>query len=168
MGVLDDLRSWYVAQCDGEWEHTYGIQIETMDNPGWSVEIALRDTILEGKPFDPIEEGSETDDAPSWIRYGLEGSKFRGFGDPGRLEQILVVFLDWAKTQPDWLALPHPEDTQARDDIEFWVLLNRSLASESCRVEGCEEKRVQSSLVCPFHHFEQVTGRACPFPGKSA
>ena len=193
VSVLDDLRRWYVAHCDGDWEHTYGVNIGTLDNPGWSVEIDLRDTLLEGKPFDTVEEGLGTDDLRSregfrpdspaaaaveeglgtddlrsWLRCGIEGSKFRGFGDPGRLEQILGVFIDWAKSQSDWLALPHPEDTQARDDREFWDLLNRSMASETCRHEGCEGRRVQSSVLCPFHHFEQITGRACPFPGKPA
>jgi hypothetical protein len=168
VGVLEDLRSWYVAQCDGDWEHTYGIRIDTMDNTGWCVQIDLRDTLLKGKQFDPIDEGLETDDLGLWIRCSVEGSKFRGFGDLGRLEQILGIFLDWAKTRPDWLAIPHSEDLQARDDREFWDLLNRSLANETCGEEGCEELRVRSSILCPFHHFEQVTGRACPFPGKSA
>lgn len=26
------LQMWYVAQCDDEWEHAYGIKIETLDN----------------------------------------------------------------------------------------------------------------------------------------
>jgi hypothetical protein len=32
---LNELQVWYGAQCNGSWEHTYGIKIETLDNPGW-------------------------------------------------------------------------------------------------------------------------------------
>jgi hypothetical protein len=28
------LEAWYASRCDGEWEHGYGISIETLDNPG--------------------------------------------------------------------------------------------------------------------------------------
>ena len=34
----------------------YGVRIDTVDNPGWSVEIDLTDTYLEDVPFDSIEE----------------------------------------------------------------------------------------------------------------
>jgi hypothetical protein len=44
--VLIELRAWYLAQCDDEWEHAYGINIETLDNPGWSIRIDLVDTPL--------------------------------------------------------------------------------------------------------------------------
>jgi len=36
----DDVRAideWYQRKCDGVWEHTYGVRIETCDNPGWIV-----------------------------------------------------------------------------------------------------------------------------------
>ncbi|GHB54781.1 hypothetical protein GCM10010331_48120 [Streptomyces xanthochromogenes] len=33
--VLDRLQSWYSAQCNGDWEHEWGIKIDTLDNPGW-------------------------------------------------------------------------------------------------------------------------------------
>ncbi|MFJ5673999.1 Imm53 family immunity protein [Streptomyces sp. NPDC093097] len=36
---LSSLTAWYTCQCDGDWEHEYGIRIETLGNPGWSVEI---------------------------------------------------------------------------------------------------------------------------------
>jgi hypothetical protein len=32
--LLKRLQDWYVSQCDGGWEHTYGISIDTLDNPG--------------------------------------------------------------------------------------------------------------------------------------
>jgi hypothetical protein len=32
--LLEWLMRWYAAHCDGEWEHTYGVVIDTLDNPG--------------------------------------------------------------------------------------------------------------------------------------
>jgi hypothetical protein len=31
--VLGWLEQWYQQQCDDEWEHHYGVTIETLDNP---------------------------------------------------------------------------------------------------------------------------------------
>ena len=46
---LDFLQQWYAEQCNGDWEHEFGIKIETLDNPGWSLEIDLAKTIYEGR-----------------------------------------------------------------------------------------------------------------------
>jgi hypothetical protein len=62
MTALDDLHHWYLAQCDGDWEHSNGISIETLDNPGWSVKIDLSDTRLDGIPFTPFETGDSQGD----------------------------------------------------------------------------------------------------------
>lgn len=39
--LLTWLNSWYINQCNGDWEHSYGINIRTVDNPGWTLEIDL-------------------------------------------------------------------------------------------------------------------------------
>ena len=31
------LSNWFASQCDGEFEHAYGIRIESTDNPGWLI-----------------------------------------------------------------------------------------------------------------------------------
>ncbi|QDU82836.1 hypothetical protein Pla110_45990 [Polystyrenella longa] len=43
--VEDDLlalQAWYHYRCDGEWEHRYGLTIETCDNPGWQISFTDR------------------------------------------------------------------------------------------------------------------------------
>ena len=52
--MLDWIANWYISQCDGRWEHFYGIKIDTLDNSGWGVEIDLSDTDLIDKPFTNI------------------------------------------------------------------------------------------------------------------
>jgi len=42
------IQKWYKSQCNGDWEHEYGVKIETVDNSGWYVTINLMDTNLEG------------------------------------------------------------------------------------------------------------------------
>ncbi len=59
-----------MAQCDGEWEHDYGIKIETLDNPGWLVSIDLLGTDLEDKSFPTIAQGvgaKSNPRSPTWI-----------------------------------------------------------------------------------------------------
>ena len=38
--ALRTIDEWFRQCCDGEWEHRYGIRIETTDNPGWLLTIA--------------------------------------------------------------------------------------------------------------------------------
>jgi hypothetical protein len=62
---LSWLQQWYSAHCDGVWEHSFGITIETIDNPGWSVTISLERTELESMPFEPVKtEANERD----WVQ----------------------------------------------------------------------------------------------------
>lgn len=49
--MLQWIQEWYKSNCDGYWEHMYGVKIDTLDNPGWIVHIDLIDTPLEQKEF---------------------------------------------------------------------------------------------------------------------
>ena len=68
---LYELQKWYASQCDGDWEHSNGIKIMSIDNPGWHVAINLTDTELEGKQVDLIQiERTEEDVITSYsIHY---------------------------------------------------------------------------------------------------
>jgi len=93
MNYLSMLQDWYKSNCDGFWEHGYGVKIETLDNPGWMVEINLEETELENKAFDSMEVQKEDED--DWIVCKKEGNFFKGFGGPDKLEEILKIFLEW-------------------------------------------------------------------------
>jgi hypothetical protein len=93
MEPLENIQEWYAACCDGEWEHTYGVRIETLDNPGWAVDIDLTDTPLAGKPFESVNlERTEND----WLNCQVSSGRFRGRGGPKNLDEILHIFRDWA------------------------------------------------------------------------
>src|SRR5690348_1300611 len=44
MEIIEWIQAWYLDQCDGHWEHQYGMVIETLDNPGWSIRVELEGT----------------------------------------------------------------------------------------------------------------------------
>ncbi len=94
----DDLAfisRWFAARCDGRWEHQFGISIETIDNPGWTIVIDLRATPLERSSFAPINSNVRDSD---WIKCEVVDGKFTGAGDPSKFGAILRLFVDFAKS----------------------------------------------------------------------
>ena len=85
----------YKSNCDGDWEHLYGVKIGTIDNPGWGVDIDLLDTLLQDKPFQKIQVDNGDDD---WIVCLVKDNIFTGAGDPNKLEIILKTFRDWVES----------------------------------------------------------------------
>jgi hypothetical protein len=94
MEALDRLAQWYSAQCDGDWEHEFGIELGTLDNPGWSLSIDLSETGLEGVPF---AEVSDLESASEWITCKVVGQKFEGRCGAKVLKRMIVIFLQWAE-----------------------------------------------------------------------
>src|SRR5690349_19605982 len=90
------LMRWYASQCNDEWEHSYGIEIGTLDNPGWSLKIDLNETALEGKPLAPIS----VEDDVRWMAAKIEDARFVAHGGPLSLDDLIGLFRSWA-TQID-------------------------------------------------------------------
>lgn len=67
--LIDRLMAWYADQCDGDWEHSYGLALSTLDNPGWRLQIDLTQTYLEGKSF---VEVSNLEPDIEWYRCWVE------------------------------------------------------------------------------------------------
>jgi len=92
---IERLENWYRRNCNGDWEHTYGIFISNIDNPGWSLRVELADTSLYEAEFTEIK--IQREDELDWIICKVEGCNFLGYGGPSNLNELLNVFLDWAK-----------------------------------------------------------------------
>jgi hypothetical protein len=91
--ALTSLQSWFASECNGDWEHQFGVRIETSDNPGWIVEIDLADTVLDGVEFVPIHRPSGEND---FLFCMVEGRKFKASaGGPNSLVTVLTVFEQW-------------------------------------------------------------------------
>ena len=93
LNTLLRLEQWFESMCNGDWEHTYGITIETLDNPGWHVSVELSDTPLAEFPFQAIRQDFDKDD---WFQCEVSKGIFQGSCSTGRLNQLLNAFLDWA------------------------------------------------------------------------
>ncbi len=93
------LQAWYVEQCDGYWEHMFGVQIKTLDNPGWSLTIDLEQTPLEDAALARLmTERNETD----WVSYEIKDRQFLAYGGPGNLEEMIAIFEQvWAEQIAD-------------------------------------------------------------------
>lgn len=46
------VQKWYADNVDGDWEHLNGVEIATLDNPGWSLGIDIAETELSDRAFD--------------------------------------------------------------------------------------------------------------------
>ena len=57
---IERLQAWYAGECDGDWEHSYGVKIGPLDNPGWLVQIDLTGTSLSNVPFKAVERRAST------------------------------------------------------------------------------------------------------------
>ena len=91
--LLARLQDWYAANCDGDWENTYGVTIESLDNPGWRVTIDLHGTPLEGREFEAVEIMRGLQD---WLDCHVQDKKFVAGCGPRNLNELLKTFFDWA------------------------------------------------------------------------
>jgi hypothetical protein len=98
------LTQWYLDQCDSDWEHSFGVKIDTLDNPGWSLKIDLRDTDLQAKPFNRVEHGEPASDLDEWRSLGswcvadVKGDTFEVACGPLDLSSAIQVFRDWVES----------------------------------------------------------------------
>jgi hypothetical protein len=114
--MLPKLQAWYLSHCDGDWEHSYGVRIDTLDNPGWSITVDLVGTELEHTPLTSTLFGVSEEDAiqggsgnVNWHVCKRSESQFLGYGGPRDLSMLINVFLSWAEeslknglTGPRW------------------------------------------------------------------
>lgn len=89
MEILKWLEEWYTKECDGNWEHSYGITITTIDNPGWQVQIDLRGTRYSDMRMEEVRQDNGDDD---WLICSIKNGTFQGFGDGLKLGEIICIF----------------------------------------------------------------------------
>lgn len=94
MNNLEWLEKWYQKNCDGLWEHLYGIKIETLDNPGWYINIDLRETDYANLQINDLNQDNGDSD---WIKCSITDGVFRGFGDTLKLNKIIQIFKGWVE-----------------------------------------------------------------------
>lgn len=96
MNAFEFLANWYQEHCNGDWEHQYGVRIDTIDNPGWQVQIDLAETQFENLIIDyQLVEKGEHD----WFCYSVKDKLFRAAGDPQKLETLISKFREIAEAK---------------------------------------------------------------------
>jgi hypothetical protein len=86
------LEEWYRQRYNGDWEHAWGIKIETLDNPGWKIKINLNETRVEDKTLQRVRIQRSEDD---WIDYRAEKRTFHAGCGPLNLCETIRIFVDW-------------------------------------------------------------------------
>ena len=97
--IVDDfawLTEWYASQCNGDWEHTYGVNLTNLDNPGWSLTVDLEDTDLEKCAFAAVEHNLTSD--VSWWTCRVKDNKFEAQCGSRDLLSVLAIFRVWAES----------------------------------------------------------------------
>jgi hypothetical protein len=87
------LEEWYQKRCNGEWEHSFGISISTLDNPGWKVRIDLDGTPYAALPDVEITERYDSDS--EWMLCKVVEGVYEGTGGPLMLGPIVQTFRKW-------------------------------------------------------------------------
>ncbi|MCX5214423.1 immunity 53 family protein [Kitasatospora sp. NBC_00240] len=81
-------------QCDEDWEHEWGVTIDTLDKPGWSVRVDLEETDLEGREFPRQDIKRGKDD---WVMARTADLAFHAACGSGNLTVALTLFRSWAR-----------------------------------------------------------------------
>jgi len=111
------LQQWYWRHRNGDWERSYGVTIDSMDNPGWSLTINLQDTALQHRAFEAqsVQRGKY-----DWLECSVADGSFRGYCSPNNLGELIDVFASWADAAheiPDIFAAIEHGDVEAVKDI---------------------------------------------------
>ena len=91
--VLAELQRWYLHQCDGDWEHSFGVIVDTLDNPGWRVRVDLVDTALHANEYERVETHRKEND---WVVSWRDEKLWHAACGPLNLQEALGLFLTWA------------------------------------------------------------------------
>src|SRR5690349_10495705 len=94
---IEWLMAWYQSNCDGDWEHQHSIQIGTLDNPGWYLDVNLEDTSKAGSVVPrKLVERTEND----WIAVEVKDNMFKAHGGPGNLSEMIQLFAAFVEDHP--------------------------------------------------------------------
>ena len=183
MSTLSELQDWYLAQCNGDWEHEFGVSISTLDNPGWHLAVELADSWLEDQSFEAVEYGdgdiridSQSDELPdtpdfgSWIKCYVKDNVFYGYCGALKLEEVIRIFLEWARVTEEAQQKPEAiaqreKYLQGKSDRAYWNVLGDDVWQRECCVEGCSNLCARNVVRCRAHHFEFVRRRPYSYDG---
>ena len=90
--TIERLQDWYKLNCNGDWEHSYGFSISTLDNPGWTIRIDLEETCLEALNYS--KEFQNPNFEHDWFFIKTENKVLDIACGPENLKKVFEIFLD--------------------------------------------------------------------------
>lgn len=97
MDMLSRLNAWFDSQWEAEEHEDVMLKLESLDNPGWhlTVDVAwLKNMTLKDKIFEELSISRAEGD---WIVARKDGTLLEIFGGIHNLDEMLLIFLDWAE-----------------------------------------------------------------------
>ncbi|MGL1935698.1 MAG: immunity 53 family protein [Fibrobacterales bacterium] len=92
INIIERLQEWYRSNCNGDWEHSFGVSIDTLDNPGWIIKFDLQDTSLQAAI---VNQSNENPNNPlDWYFIKTDNSVLEIMCGPSNLDQVLNIFFD--------------------------------------------------------------------------
>jgi hypothetical protein len=88
-GELDD---WFRTRYEDRWRHPHPLQVEQLEDGGWSLRVDLAGTPLESAAFAPVDD----DELAVWVEAGAWHARC----GRDRLDEAVVRFLAWSRSQP--------------------------------------------------------------------
>lgn len=80
------------------------MKIDTLDNPGWRLQIDLRETNLQATPFSRVEHGEPANDLEDWSTFGswwiaeVKDETFDVACGPLDPSSAIQIFRDWVES----------------------------------------------------------------------
>jgi hypothetical protein len=90
--TIERIQDWYKINCNGDWEHSYGYKIETLDNPGWAIKIDLSETSLDKLEFK--REFKNSNNENDWFNIHTENKTLVIYCGPENMKKVFGIFFD--------------------------------------------------------------------------
>ena len=97
--VMERLINWYLKFCDGIWEHSQGIEISTIDNPGFRIKINLKGCGYNCSFFEEIDWECAENPEQDWIHCLMKDEIWYGYGSPNNFCKLISIFIDWEENE---------------------------------------------------------------------
>lgn len=110
------LMLWFASQCDGDWEHSYAIILETEYPAEWSLTINLSQTELENQHFDKIH--TKFNDH-NWVECSVQDNKFIGKCSAVKVLDMIHTFRNWVELLTKLKF--NPPQNIVNDDSLVWL-----------------------------------------------
>ncbi len=90
--TIERIQDWYILNCNGDWEHSYGYSIATLDNLGWTIRIDLNETSLDNLNYK--RDFQNPDHEHDWFFIKTKNKVLDIACGPENLKQVFEIFLD--------------------------------------------------------------------------